>query len=42
MVPFTEYKDNLKIYITENEKIYTFYLPDLIKLWNEIFLKIIL
>lgn len=35
MVPFTEYRDNLKIYISENEKIYTFYLPYLLKLWNE-------
>lgn len=34
MVPFTEYRDNLKIYIKENEKIYTFYLPDLLKLWK--------
>ena len=34
MVPFTEYRDNLKIYITENKKIYTFYLPDLLKLWK--------
>ena len=34
MVPFTEYRDNLKIYITENNKIYTFYLPDLLKLWK--------
>lgn len=34
MVPFTEYRDNLKIYITENKRIYTFYLPDLLKLWK--------
>ena len=34
MVPFSEYRDNLKIYITENEKIYTFYLPNLLKLWK--------
>ena len=34
MVPFTEYRDNFKIYITENNKIYTFYLPDLLKLWK--------
>ena len=34
MVPFTEYRDNLKIYITENGKIYTFYLPYLLKLWK--------
>ena len=34
MVPLTEYRDNLKIYITENEKIYVFYLPNLLKLWK--------
>ena len=35
MVPFTEHRDNLKIYITENDKIYTFYLPYLLKLWKK-------
>ena len=35
MVPFTEYRDNLKIYIYENEQIYTFYLLDLLKMWKK-------
>mgnify|MGYP005628732575 CR=1 FL=1 len=35
MVPFTEYRDNLKVYISENEQIYTFYLLDLLKMWKK-------
>ena len=35
MIPFTDYRDNFKIYINENEKIYTFYLPNLMKLWKK-------
>ena len=39
MVPLSEHRDNSKIYILENNKYYTFYIPSLLKLWNEELLK---